>query len=275
MTRRTSPAVLVAAALFFVGCGDDGEDTEAADQTTTAAPTTSARAEASEPALEGGITVFAAASLTDAYTELGATFQEQNPGIGVELNFGPSSGLATQIVEGAPADVFASANATQMDVVVEAGANEGEPQPFVTNVLQIAVPPDNPGEVAGLDDFARDELLVGLCAEAVPCGQFGRQVLEEAGITAAVDTNEPDVRALLTKVEAGELDAGIVYETDVLASGDAVEGVAIPADQNVVATYPVVALAESGAPEVATALVDFVLSTEGLEILESYGFRAP
>lgn len=254
--RRTVVAVVLALALAAAGCGADEDDPPSAT-------------------LEGDITVFAAASLTDAFEEAGTAFEEQNPGTGVELNFGPSSGLATQITEGAPADVFASANTTQMDVVVEATANEGEPEPFVSNVLQIAVPPGNPGDVAGLDDFARDELLIGLCAEEVPCGQFGRQVLADAGITPAADTNEPDVRALLTKVESGELDAGIVYETDVLSSGDAVEGVGIPVDQNVVATYPLVALAEAGAPEVAAAFVEFLLSDEGFAILEEFGFRAP
>jgi molybdate transport system substrate-binding protein len=109
----------------------------------------------------------------------------------------------------------------------------------------------------------------------VPCGQFARQVLLQSGITPAIDTNERDVRALLTKVEAGELDAAIVYETDVLSSGGAVEGIDIPEGQNVVATYPLVALAEAGAPEVAAAFVELVLSDDGLQILESYGFRAP
>lgn len=272
MIRRTSLAVLLALVLAVVGCGDDDSSTDAADQTSTSSPPSSAT---SEPALEGDIVVFAALSLADAFTELGTAFEEQNDGTSVEFNFGPSSGLANQILEGAPADVFASANATQMDVVVEAGGNEGEPEPFVTNVLEIAVPPDNPGEVAGLEDFARDELLIGLCAEEVPCGQFGRQILEGAGITPAIDTDEPDVRALLTKVESGELDAGIVYKTDVLASDGAVEGVDIPEDQNVIATYPLVALAEAGAPEVAAAFVEFVLSEEGFEILESFGFRSP
>ena len=223
----------------------------------------------------GDITVFAAASLTDAFSAVAETFEAANPGADVELNFGASSTLATQIVEGAPADVFASADAAPMEAVVEAGTTQGEPRPFAGNVLQIAVPPGNPGGVTGLGDFSRDDLLVGLCSEPVPCGRFGRQALGTAGITPAVDTNEPDVRALLTKVEAGELDAGLVYETDVLASDGAVEGVAIPEDQNVVATYPIVALADSASPDRAADLVAFVLSGEGLEVLGRFGFRAP
>ncbi|MBA2625530.1 MAG: molybdate ABC transporter substrate-binding protein [Acidimicrobiia bacterium] len=256
MTRRRDTFALLLPLLAVLGCGG-GESG------------------ASAPGLDGDITVLAAASLTDAFTALGATFEARHPETGVELQFGPSSGLVTQITEGAPADVFASASTSQMDAVVGAGANEGEPEPFATNVLQIAVPPGNPGGVAGLDAFGRDELLLGLCAEEVPCGQFGRAALSAAGITPAVDTEEPDVRALLTKVESGELDAGLVYETDVLASDGGVEGVEIPEGSNVVATYPLVALADAEEPEVAAAFVELVLSEEGLEVLQDFGFRAP
>ena len=233
----------------LAGCGDDDE--------------------------HGTITVLAAASLTDAFPELGSVFEDRHPGTKVELSFGPSSGLASQITEGADADVFASANQTQMDVVVDAGDADGGSQPFAENRLEIAVPPGNPGDVSGLDDFASDELLIGLCAEEVPCGQFGREALSSAGVTPSIDTNETDVRALLTKIEAGELDAGIVYETDVLAAGDGVEGIEIPDDENAVATYPIVALSASSEPEVAAAFVDFVLSSDGLDILRRDGFRAP
>jgi molybdate transport system substrate-binding protein len=161
-----------------------------------------------------------------------------------------------------------------MDQVVDTGAAT-DPQDFVTNQLQIVVPAENPRGVAGLDDFADADLLIGLCAEEVPCGEFGREALASAQVTPSVDTNEPDVRALLTKVEAGELDAGIVYVTDVLAAGDAVEGIDIPADVNVTATYPIAALSDAGNAEVAAAFVEFVLSDDGQEILESYGFDRP
>jgi molybdate transport system substrate-binding protein len=158
-----------------------------------------------------------------------------------------------------------------MDQVVDAGA-ASDPQVFVRNELQIAVPPGNPAGITGLADYANADLLLGLCAEEVPCGQFGREALANAGVTPSIDTNAPDVRALLTQVESGDLDAGIVYTTDVLAAGDAVEGVEIPADENVVADYPIAALTDSGNPEVAAAFVEFVLSGEGREILTSYGF---
>jgi molybdate transport system substrate-binding protein len=248
---------VLAVVLSASGCGDDGGERDGSTVT------------------QGDITVFAAASLTDAFAEIGASFEAESPGTGVELNLGGSSALAAQIEEGAPGDVFASADAGPMEVVVAAGANSGPARPFATNRLQIAVPPGNPARVTGLADFGRDELLIGLCAEAVPCGALGRQVLERAGVSPVADTDERDVRALLTKLEAGELDAGLVYVTDVLASDGAVEGVDLPDEQNAVATYPIVALADSGAPEVAAAFVTFVLSAEGAGILARFGFGAP
>lgn len=270
LAMASVPVLLVAA------CGDDDDDAAATGTgdggNGGSSETTGAPAEGS--ALEGDITVFAAASLTDAFDEVGAAFEEANPDVGVEFNYGPSSGLREQILEGAPADVFASANTSNMDQVVEGDAAEN-PENFVTNQLQIAVPAGNPGQVDGLDDFANADLLIGLCAEDVPCGEFGREALANAGVTPEVDTNEADVRALLTKVESGDLDAGIVYVTDVLAAGDAVEGVDIPAAQNVTATYPIAALTDSGNAELAQAFVDFVLSDEGQEILTSYGFDGP
>jgi molybdate transport system substrate-binding protein len=161
-----------------------------------------------------------------------------------------------------------------MDQVAAAGQVDGEAEIFVTNSLQIAVPAGNEAGVSGLDDFARDELLIGLCAEDVPCGEFGREALASAGVTPAIDTNEPDVRALLTKIEAGELDAGIVYVTDVLSTDGAVEGVDIPGEDNVVAEYPVSTLASAPNPQAATAFVEFVLSDEGQAILTGYGFSS-
>jgi len=258
----TVPALLVAA------CGSD-EDDDAADGG-------SATTEASdqESTLEGDITVFAAASLTDAFDEVGAAFEKDNPDVEVEFNYGPSSGLREQILQGAPADVFASANTSNMDQVVEGGAAK-DPQNFVTNQLQIAVPAGNEAGVTGLADFAQANLLIGLCAEDVPCGEFGREALANAGVTPSIDTNEADVRSLLTKVESGDLDAGIVYITDVKAAGDKVEGIDIPADDNVTATYPIAALTDSKNAEVAQAFVDFVLSDEGQAILADHGFGSP
>ena len=256
-------AVVSVTALVLAACGDDDDD---AGSTTDAA--------AAETALEGDITVFAATSLTDAFTERGTTFESDNPDVAVEFNFGASSALREQILAGAPADVFASANTSNMDEVVDGGA-ASDPQDFVTNLLEIAVPAGNEAGITGLDDFANPDLLIGLCAEEVPCGEFGRDALATAGVTPSIDTNEPDVRSLLTKVEAGDLDAGIVYVTDVMAAGDAVEGIDIPADDNVVATYPIAALTDAASRDVADAFVEFVLSDEGQDVLQSYGFDAP
>jgi molybdate transport system substrate-binding protein len=256
----------VGALLILAAACGGGDDDDANAATTEATGTT----EAEGPT--GSITVFAAASLTDAFGEMAATFEEENPGSTVELNFGASSALREQILAGAPADVFASANTSNMDQLVEADAVQGEPEVFAANQLEIAVPAGNPGNVEGLDAFGNGDLNIGLCAEEVPCGQFGREALANAGVTPAQDTDEPDVRSLLTKVEAGDLDAGLVYHTDVLAAGDEVEGVEVPEDVNVIAEYPLAALSASGNAEGAAAFVEFVLSDEGQSILESYGF---
>lgn len=221
------------------------------------------------------VLVSAAASLTDAFAAIESAFEEANPGVDVVLNLGGSSALREQILEGAPADVFASANLSNMDQIVESGAVAGEPSIFAQNLLQIAVPPGNPAGITGLTDFGRDELLIGLCAEGVPCGEFARDALDAAGVIPATDTDEPDVRALLTKIEAGELDAGITYVSDVVSAGGSVEGIDIPDGENVVAVYPIAVLAESASPEESEDFVDFVLSAAGQAILVEHGFAAP
>jgi molybdate transport system substrate-binding protein len=272
-TRKLASLCWLAAGLGLVGagCGDGGGGSAGGEGSGGAvSPRT-----AGEPVLAGSITVFAAASLTDAFGEIADEFEAANPGVSVESNFGASSALREQILAGAPADVFASANLSNMDQVVEADAAAGDARTFATNRLEIVVPAGNPADVTGLAAFGDDDLLVGLCAAEVPCGDLGREALANAGVTPAVDTEEPDVRSLLTKVEAGELDAGLVYATDVLAAGDAVQGIEIPAADNVVAEYPVATLAEGGAAEVADAFVAYVLSDAGQDILASYGFDSP
>jgi len=220
----------------------------------------------------GSITVFAAASLSDAFTELAQAFEAAHDGASVELSFAGSSSLREQILAGAPADVFASANVSNMEEVIDAG-EVGSATVFATNRLQIAVPAGNPAGVDGLADFADPDLLIGLCAEEVPCGVLGRQVLDAAGVTPAPDTAEPDVRALLTKVEAGELDAGLVYVTDVLAAGAGVEGIDLPADIDVATSYTIGTVAGSGNPDLAAAFVALVRSDEGQAVLQRAGFE--
>jgi molybdate transport system substrate-binding protein len=261
------PAVLVLAAavsMTLAGCGGDDSTGQPAR----------AGAGNGEP-VAGSITVFAAASLTDAFDRLGKDFEAVHPGAKVSFNFAGSASLREQILAGAPADVFASANEANMSPVVGAGVVSGSATPFVTNQLEIAVPSGNPGKVTGLADFANSKLLIGLCAPEMPCGEFGREALSKAGIEPSVDTNETDVRSLLTKLEAGELDAGIVYRTDVQAAGDQVNGIEIPADDNVTAVYPIVRLSTSKNPSTADAFVQYVRSAQGQATLRGFGFGPP
>lgn len=225
-------------------------------------------------AVSGTIIVFAAASLTEAFGTLGEEFEKANPGTRVTFSFGPSSGLATQITQGAPADVFASASARTMDAVVAAKAAAG-PQAFAANLMAIAVPPDNPAGVAGVADLARTGIKVAVCQADVPCGSAAAKVFANAGVTVTPVTLEADVKATLTKVALGEVDAGVVYVTDVRAAGATVLGVAIPADVNASTSYPIATMTASANPVLARRFVDFVLSPGGAQVLTDAGFEKP
>ncbi|WAB83153.1 molybdate ABC transporter substrate-binding protein [Microcella daejeonensis] len=220
----------------------------------------------------GAITVFAAASLGGSFATIVEAFRQENPGVTVTVSVGGSAGLATQIVEGAPADVFAAANPATMAAVRDAGLTRGAPVAFATNWLQIAVAPGNPGAVSALDDLADPDRTIALCAVEVPCGAAAAELFAAAGITPSPDTYEQDVRAVLTKVELGEVDAGLVYVTDVREAGDAVEGIEVDSDP---VGYPIAALSASSNPRAAEAFVDFVLSAAGRRILGEAGFGAP
>lgn len=235
----------------------------------TAATTTDT---ASTATLSGELTVFAAASLTDAYTEIGDAFTAEHPDVDVTFNFAASSELVGQINEGAPADVFASADQANMDKLVAADGAAGEPVTFATNSLEIIVEPGNPLGIEGLDDLTDPELIVVSCDPAVPIGAYTEEVLANAGVDVEFDSLEENVRAVSEKVQSGEADAGIVYATDVNAAGDRGEGVEIPADVNIEAEYPIAVTAEAGNPDAAAAFEQFVLGPEGQDILESYGF---
>jgi molybdate transport system substrate-binding protein len=224
--------------------------------------------------LSGEITVLAAASLTDAFGALGKQFQEANPGTTITFSFGASSALATQIDQGAPADVFASASQKNMDAVVAAGDATAS-KPFAENVMEIAVPPANPAKITRLSDLAEPGVKVALCQAEVPCGTVALKVFENAKITVTPVTQEADVKATLAKVTLGEVDAGVVYVTDVLAAGDKVTGIEIPADVNASTTYPIAALKSSKNAALAQAFVDYVLSAEGQKVLTDAGFAAP
>lgn len=220
------------------------------------------------------LTVFAAASLTETFTELGKRFEADNPGTTVRFNFGGSSALAQQINEGAPADVFASASPVNMTQVIESGAVTEKAATFARNRLEIVVPAGNPGDITGLADFADEGRTIALCAEQVPCGAAAKKVFDAAGVTAAPDTLEQDVKAVLTKVRLGEVDAGLVYRTDVLAAGDDVEGIDFPEAGQALNDYSIVALAEAPNASGAQEFVNFVLSP-GRDVLAEAGFEEP
>jgi len=225
--------------------------------------------------ISGQVTVFAAASLTESFRELGAEFEAANPAAMVTFNFAGSSALAQQINQGAPADVFASAAPANMKQVTDTGAVTAAPVTFARNTLQIAVPKGNPGKVTGLADFAKADLKIALCAEQVPCGAAAKKVFEAAKITPAPDTLEQDVKAVLTKVSLGEVDAALVYRTDVHAAGDKVEGEDFAEASGAVNDYPVAPLAKAPNPAAAKAFVDYVRSAKGRKVLSEAGFAAP
>jgi molybdate transport system substrate-binding protein len=254
-------ATLAAAVGLLSGCfgSDDANPRSSASQS---------------PTITGTITVFAAASLQDAFTALGTTFERKHSGSKVVLNFGPSSGLAQQIGQGAPADVFASASTKTMDQVVS-GGDASDPRDFATNTMEIAVPPDNPAGITSVADLARKDVKVALCQADVPCGAAALKVFESAQITVTPVTEELDVKAALSKVTLGEVDGGVVYVTDVRAAGDLVRGIEIPDEVNASTTYPIATLADSKNRVTAEAFVDYVLSPDGIGALAAAGFGRP
>lgn len=268
--RRHARAVVVLG-LVLVLAACTGSDAPGRTPSPTAAGTT-----AGEPAaLSGEVVVLAAASLTDAFGAIAEDFEATHPGVTVTLGFGASSALAQQVVAGAPADVVATASPATMADVVDAGATAGEPVVVARNRLQIAVPAGNPGGVEGLADLADESLAIALCAERVPCGAAATRVFAAAGITPAPDTLERDVRATLTKVRLGEVDAALVYRTDVLAAGDEVEGIDVPEAGAAVNDYLIVVLADAPEPALAAAFVEHVLATDGRRVLADAGFELP
>jgi molybdate transport system substrate-binding protein len=233
-----------------------------------------APAKSSSASAKGTITVFAAASLTGAFTQLGKQFDAAHPGDTVKFSFGPSSGLATEITSGAPADVFASASPKLMTTVVKAGDAAG-PQNFVKNVMEVAVPPANPGKVTSVKDLAKSSVKVALCQPQVPCGSVAAEVFKNAGITVKPVTLQADVKSVLTQVELGSVDAGMVYVTDVMAAGAKVRGVMIPAGYNASTLYPIATISSSKHKSVASAFVAYVLSSAGQQVLAAAGFQKP
>jgi molybdate transport system substrate-binding protein len=259
--RRFALTIAALAAVALAGCSSNGSS-----------PTSGASSSAS--ASTGTITVFAAASLTGTFTQLGMQFEAAHPGDTVKFSFGPSSGLATQITSGAPADVFASAAPKNMDQVVSAG-DASNPQDFAKNSMEVAVPPNNPAKVASVTDLAKKSVKVALCQPQVPCGVVAAQVFKNAGITVKPVTLETDVKSVLTQVELGNVDAGMVYVTDAMAAGTKVKGVTIPANDNASTLYPIATISNSKHKSEAQAFVAYVLSPAGQQVLAVAGFEKP
>jgi molybdate transport system substrate-binding protein len=263
--RRTalSALALVAAIGPLVACGPDAS-TGGRSATTGAAS-----------AVTGTVTVFAAASLKDAFTEAAEAFESANPEAAVTLNFAASSALVSQIEEGAPADVFASADESNMAELADAGGISGEPVVFATNSLQIIVAPGNPEGITGLADLSDPGLIYVTAAPEVPIGRYAAQALEAADVTVTPSSLEADVKAVVTKVTSGEADAAIVYTTDVTAAGAEAEGIGIPTEHNVEATYPAAVTTGASDRITAAAWIAFLTGDEGRAILARYGFGAP
>jgi len=267
--RHTAPALAAGLlGLLLAACSSDPTGSVPA-ASASVGPTASGSA-----SVTGDITVLAASSLTESFTVIGSRFEAAHPGVTVTFSFAGSPTLATQVTSGAPPDGFASAGATSMVAVVAAGA-AADPQTFAVNVMEIAVPPSNPGRVTGLDSLAAAGVKTALCQPQVPCGDTAGKVLDNAGLTVVPVTLEPDVKSVLSKVQLDEVDAGLVYVTDVHAAGDKVKGIAIPGDVNASTSYPIAALERSANPRAAAAFVAYVLSPDAQAVLTAAGFRAP
>jgi len=265
-------ASITAVTLAACSSGSSSSSSAVAPATTSATPaTTSASASAS---LAGSITVFAASSLKEAFTTIGQQFEAANPGTKVTFSFGASSTLATQITSGAPADVFASASPKNMTQVVSAGDATGSTN-FVKNVMEIAVPPANPAHVASVADLAKSSVKVALCQPQVPCGTVAAKVFKNAKVTVKPVTLQPDVKSVLTQVELGNVDAGVVYVTDVNAAGAKVKGIVIPDAVNASTEYPIAALSHSANLALAQAFEACVLSDAGQSVLTADKFEQP
>jgi molybdate transport system substrate-binding protein len=262
--RRFAVIAAGLAAVAVAGCSSSsgsGSSSSSASSSPSAAST-------------GTITVFAAASLMGTFTQLGQQFDAAHPGDTVKFSFGPSSGLATQITSGAPADVFASAAPANMDSVVKAG-DAANPQDFAKNTMEVATPPKNPGKVTSVNDLAKKSVKVALCQPQVPCGVVAAEVFKNAGIKVKPVTLQPDVKSVLTQVELGSVDAGMVYVTDVKAAGDKVKGVTISDSDNASTLYPIATITDSKHKSVAQSFVAYVLSPAGQQVLTAAGFQQP
>lgn len=278
MKRLLSLALLLS--IFLTACGASATSTPApATEAPTLAPTAIPPTSTPEPRT---LTVFAAASLTDAFTEIGAAFDAANPGVTTTFNFAGSQALRTQIEEGAPADVFASASGKEMDTLVTGTIVAADvAKVFLTNKLVVILPADNPAALEKLEDLANPGIKLVLAAEDVPVGKYARQALDlmdtsfGAGykdkVLANVVSNEDNVKQVVSKVQLGEADAGIVYVSDSIAAPD-LKSIEIPDELNVIAKYPIAPLVKSENADLAAQFIEYVLSAEGQAVLAKWGF---
>lgn len=247
--------MLLAAAVLVAACGGGGGGSAAS---TPSPPVT--------------INVFAAASLTDSFKALGDAFHRQHSNVTLQFNFAGTPTLVAQIEQGAQADVFASADATNMDKLRTDGFTTGTPQVFARNKLEIVVASGNPKHVASLADLAKPGVIYISAGPTVPAGKYAQQAVQKAGVTVTPKSLETDVKSVVSKIELGEADAGIVYTTDVKAASGKVDGVQIPDSDNVVATYPLTVVKGSSSARTASEFVSYLLSSPGQATLESFGF---
>lgn len=280
MKRLLSLTLLLS--IFLTACGASATPTSAA---ATEVPIYSATAVPPTDTYETEpqtLTVFAAASLTDAFTEIGSAFDAANPGVTTTFNFAGSQALRTQIEEGAPSDVFASASGKEMEALITGNfvAADGS-QVFLSNKLVVILPDENPAALEKLEDLANPGIKIVLAAEEVPVGKYARQALDlmdtafGAGykdkFLANVVSNEDNVKQVVAKVQLGEADAGIVYVSDVVAAPE-LKSIEIPEDLNVIAKYPIAPIVKSKHTNLAAKFIEFVLSAEGQAVLAKWGF---
>jgi molybdate transport system substrate-binding protein len=268
VTARSLRAGLAALAtggmLAVAACGGASTGSGSTPQTTRSAS-----------GVTGSVLVFAAASLTEAFSHIGKDFEAATPGVKVTFNFAGSSALATQINQGAPADVFASAAPANMKTVTDAGNGAGTPTTFVRNQLVIAVPKGNPRHIGGLADLTKPGVKVAICAAQVPCGAAAKKTLAAAKVRLTPVTLEQDVKSALSKVKLGEVDAALVYRTDAKAAASDVDGVEFPESAGAINEYPIVVLKNAPNTTGAQAFVAYVLSDKGRKVLTAAGFQAP
>lgn len=249
--RRTAAALVAVTALLLTGCSGTADDPDDV------------------------LTVYAASSLTAPFTELGGQFEAEHPGVTVRFSFAGSSDLVAQLQEGAPADVFASADQANMDKLTADDLAASDPVPFATNTLEIVVPADNPAGIRSLADVQSTDVQLVVCAPEVPCGAAAQRLAERAGVTLTPVSEEQKVTDVLAKVSSGEADAGLVYVTDVRAAGDAVRGIAVPEADSVVNVYPIAPVTTAVDPTLAQEFVDLVVSDAGQRVLSRAGFGPP